>query len=142
MTRFLTLIALVLALPALADGPLRIASLELVGVDETKPGEQVEEPEPEVTYVLPLTSGGEGVEGKTLEDLLAGSPLHAPFEGLPENLWKDKQCSHCHQWSREDLCEHGRRYVDGALEVALGKPHPYGGGFKQNVYYWAKNACR
>lgn len=142
MTRLLFVIALFLAWPALGDAPIRLASLELVGVDETKPAAPEEEPEPVVTYVLPLTTGGEGVEGRTLEELVTGSPLFAPIENLPEALWKDKQCSSCHQWSREDLCAHGRRYVDGALEAALSKPHPYGGGFKRNIFFWAKNACR
>ena len=140
----LGLICALMAGPLLAqatDTPIRLASLELVGTDSTKDGD-TDEAAPEVTFTVPLGSGGEGVEGRSLAELLAGSPLHAPFDGLPETLWKDKACSHCHQWSRDDLCEHGRRYVGGALETALSKPHPYGGGFKQNVFYWAKNACR
>ncbi|MEM7438316.1 MAG: hypothetical protein AAF393_01865 [Pseudomonadota bacterium] len=95
-----------------------------------------------VTFSEPITGYTPDVEGKSLEDLLNGSPLHAPIDGLPDTLWKDKACSTCHQWSREDLCEQGKRYVSGALDLALTKPHPYGGGFKQSVNDWANQGCQ
>lgn len=134
-TLLLAGLAASLTLAAAAGATIRLASLELVqdGAD----GEV-----PEVTFTMPLEQGGPEVEGKSLEQLLRGSPVHPPLDGLPETLWKGKICSTCHQWSREDLCEHGRRYVGGALQAALAKRHPYGGGFKQNVYFWAKNGCK
>lgn len=130
--------------------PLVLASLELLSpkadvTEQAEPEEAAQIPPEEpmkVIFTDPLPRGGEGVEGFSLETLIQGSPLFAPIEGLPKELWQDQTCSHCHKWSRDDLCDHGKRYVGGVLETALSKRHPYGGGFKRAIHDWALDGCR
>jgi uncharacterized caspase-like protein len=104
------------------------------------------EPEPEVpvdvTFEGALVTGGDGVMGSTIAQLVLGSPMFAPFEGLPDELWKDQNCSNCHEWNRDALCTQGKTYLKASAERALSKSHPYGGGFKQNVRAWAANDCK
>lgn len=129
---------------------IRLAALEIVGGDAEKEPEVQEEPAKEtfaepatpVTFTDPLTTGGKAVEGLTLEQLIEGSPLFPPIDGLPAALWEGKACSTCHQWSREDLCEQGTRYLPDSAAEFLDKQHPYGGGFKRNVKAWAENDCK
>ena len=133
---------------------IRLAALEFVGGgtegDEEKAPEPQEEPAKEdfvapatpVTFTGPLTTGGKAVEGLTLEQLIEGSPLFPPIDGLPAALWEGKACTTCHQWSREDLCEQGTRYLPDSAAEFLEKQHPYGGGFKRNVKAWAENDCK
>lgn len=128
------------------DSPLRVASLELVGPADEDAGidseAEAEATLPDaVTFDAPLTTGGQGVEGLTIMQVLDGSPLFPPIEGLPAALWQGKACSSCHGWSRQDLCDQGNRYL-GGLASALEKKHPLGGGFKSNLAAWAQNDCR
>ncbi len=104
----------------------------------------VAEPEPaaDVTFDAILASGGDGVIGSSIAQLILGAPLFAPIEGIPEELWKDQTCANCHDWNREALCDQGKTYMKASAERALSKSHPYGGGFKQNVRAWAANECR
>jgi len=95
-----------------------------------------------VTFSVPLTSGGEGVVGKTLEQLIVGSPLFPPIEGLPEAVWKGKTCSTCHDWKRDNLCTQAQTYLAEDAARALSKQHPYGGGLKANLKRWAVNDCQ
>lgn len=127
-----------------------LAALEIVGGDAAKEPEPQEKPVKEdfvepatpVTFTGPLTTGGKAIEGLTLEQLIDGSPLFPPIEGLPAALWEGKKCTTCHQWSREDLCEQGGRYLPDTAAGFLEKQHPYGGGFKRNVKAWAENDCK
>lgn len=125
------------AVALFGSAAIALASLELVPTEQGDDGEGGT-----IRFDQPLTGSSPEVNGKSLQDLLGGSPAFAPIDGLPDALWTGKECSTCHQWSREDLCEHGKRYVAGALEHALAKPHPYGGGFKQSVHDWANAGCR
>ncbi len=87
----------------------------------------------------PVPYGAPQVRGKTLKELVEGSPMFAPIEGLPENLWK-KKCSACHQWNAKLLCEQGRSYLSKAAEV-FRHQHPYGGAYKLSLMRWAKTGC-
>ena len=95
-----------------------------------------------VTFDAPLAVGGDGVVGRTLEQLITGSPLFPPIEGLPEEYWKAQSCSGCHTWQRENLCIQAQTYLSVNAERALSKQHPYGGGFKANLRRWAENDCK
>lgn len=94
-----------------------------------------------IEFSTPLTSGGPDLEGKTLEQLIEGSPLFPPIVGLPEQLWKGKTCSTCHQWTRSELCDQGKRYLPESGQAALLKQHPYGGAVKRHMKAWAENDC-
>ncbi|WP_069298823.1 hypothetical protein [Neptunicoccus sediminis] len=145
----------------------RIAALEIVGGDEpavkAEPDQtESDPPKPQpsgtgqtatpqsadplppaapVVFTTPLAAGGPDVEGRTLEQLIEGSPLFPPIEGLPEQLWKGKTCSTCHQWTRTELCDQGKRYLPETGQAALDKQHPYGGAVKRHMKAWAENDC-
>lgn len=94
-----------------------------------------------VTFTSPLTDGSADIIGKSIEELIAGSPLFPPIEGLPEELWKAAECSDCHEWERENLCTQANSYLSDAGAENLIKPHPYGGTFKLNLRTWAQGGC-
>lgn len=94
-----------------------------------------------ISFNEPLVHGSEAIVGRTIADLITGSPLFPPVEGLPEEYWKDQSCSNCHQWEQTNLCEQGGRYLSLNAQSALGKEHPYGGTFKQTLRAWAASGC-
>ncbi|MCB2136504.1 MAG: caspase family protein [Rhodobacteraceae bacterium] len=93
-------------------------------------------------FETPLTSGVDGVKGQSIAQLIKGSPLFPPIDGIPDSMWKGQTCSNCHNWTREALCEQGKTYlvVNGAR--ALAKNHPLGGPFKQALKVWAGGGCQ
>lgn len=96
----------------------------------------------QVRFTVPLTEGDAAVRGKTLEQLISGSPLYPPIKELPDEAWRGKHCTDCHSWNRENLCTQGRNYAGATAERSLAKKHPYGGSFKANLLRWAQNDCR
>ena len=111
------------------------------------------EPEPEVDIAAeplggapvlfsePLLSGAPEILGKSIEELVAGSPIFPPIEGIPEELWKGQSCANCHDWTREALCTQATTYLTAIANRSLEKQHPYGGTFKQNLKRWAEGGC-
>jgi hypothetical protein len=95
-----------------------------------------------LTFKEPLTIGDEALIGKSIEDLVTLSPLFPPIEELPEEFWKDQQCSNCHEWTQEALCTQGKTYVTANNTRAVSKSHPYGGGFKHVLKNWAGMGCQ
>lgn len=87
----------------------------------------------------PVPYGPPQVRGKTLKELIEGEPMFAPIEGLDESLWR-KNCSSCHEWNSQRLCEQGRSYLPRAAEV-FRHQHPYGGAYKLSLMRWAKTGC-
>ncbi len=96
----------------------------------------------EVAFEVPLGAGGPGIEEQSLSELILGTPLFPPIDGLPDAVWKDKACSDCHQWTREALCTQGETYLADAATRSLEKRHPYGGVFKGSMRVWADGGCR
>lgn len=95
-----------------------------------------------ITFKDPLTVGGEVLVGKTIEELVNLTPLFPPIDGLPEEFWKDQNCSSCHEWTQEALCTQGKTYATASNTRAVSKSHPYGGGFKQSIKNWAEGGCQ
>jgi len=95
----------------------------------------------QITFQSPLTQGDAATIGKSLEQLIAGSPLFSPIEGLPDAVWKGKECKACHKWEQEALCTQGGTYLNVKTAAAIDKKHPYGGSFKQNLRTWAQQGC-
>ncbi|MGP6089323.1 caspase family protein [Antarctobacter jejuensis] len=89
--------------------------------------------------VGPAAQGESVFFGMSLEELLLQSPVHAPFEGLPQELWQNEQCSTCHTWTTKDLCEQGLRYQ--AVEIVSGPFHPLGGAFRSKLKELASAGC-
>ncbi|WP_108262851.1 hypothetical protein [Mangrovicoccus ximenensis] len=105
------------------------------------------EPEPQaepapVFFDRPMTDGAPEIVGRTIMEVTQLSPLYPPIEGLPEAVWKDKQCSSCHSWTREALCTQAQVYLKESMTRAVAKDHPLGGSFKRNLRAWAGNDCR
>lgn len=95
-----------------------------------------------LTFKEPLTTGGEALIGKSIEELVTLTPLFPPIADLPEEFWKDQNCSNCHEWTQEALCTQGKTYVTASNTRAVSKSHPYGGGFKQSLKNWADMGCQ
>ncbi|MEO1105508.1 MAG: caspase family protein, partial [Pseudomonadota bacterium] len=96
---------------------------------------------PSIGFSVPLMEGEEGVAGRSIEQLIAGSPLFPPIEGLPEEVWRGQSCSNCHQWAQDNLCEQATTYLGRDAAEVGAKAHPYGGSFKQNLRRWAEAGC-
>lgn len=94
-----------------------------------------------VTFSTPLTVGTPEIIGKSLEELIESSPLFPPVEGLPEEYWKEQQCSNCHEWEEANLCTQANSYLSDAGGENLTKKHPFGGAFKLNLRSWAQGGC-
>ena len=95
-----------------------------------------------VRFTVPLFHGESHIAGKTLEELIAGTPNFPPVEGLPEEFWKDQTCSNCHEWTQANLCEQAGFYLREDGKESLTKKHPYGGTFKENLRTWATGDCQ
>ena len=100
-----------------------------------------EEPVVAVTFSAPLTVGTPEVIGKSLEELIQSSPLFPPVEGLPEEYWKEQECSNCHEWEQANLCTQANSYLSDRGGENLTKRHPFGGAFKLNLRNWAQSGC-
>ncbi len=91
-------------------------------------------------YSEPIESGPPPVNGHSLEELMKGIPIFSPIEGLDEKVWK-KDCSSCHEWNRQTLCQQGQVYIkDPRTELRI--PHPYGGPEKVAIMKWARAGCQ
>lgn len=95
-----------------------------------------------ITFASPLVSDLDPVSGKSLAELITGSPMFPPVEGLPDSYWKDQTCSNCHQWNRERLCTQANAYLSLTMQRSLTKQHPYGGVMKRALKSWATGGCQ
>ncbi len=94
-----------------------------------------------VLFDMPLPAGMGEIGGRSLADLIGGSPLYPPVEGIPDALWKGQTCANCHAWTRQALCTQAGTYRSAEASRALAKPHPYGTPFKQALRNWALGGC-
>ncbi len=93
-----------------------------------------------VRFSDPITDPSSPLNGRSLEQLIAGVPLFPPFDGLPDDIWR-KTCSNCHQWNRQSLCVQAKIYAQAA-KMAYRKQHPYGGPEKIQMMEWAQSGCQ
>lgn len=117
-------------------------------LDDAGPGATAEaaiaaEPATSTTVLFsePLTEGSADVIGRSLKELISSTPLFPPVEGLPEEYWKEQECSNCHEWEQANLCTQANTYLSDAGAENLIKKHPYGGAFKLNLRTWAQDGC-
>jgi hypothetical protein len=96
-------------------------------------------PDDVLRFSEPVPFGPFPVNGRSIEELAAGTPQFPPFDGLDESVWK-KNCSACHKWDRQSLCEQGASYAKNP-RYALRLSHPYG-GFSVALMTWAKTGCQ
>lgn len=95
-----------------------------------------------MTFTTSLDSGPDGVAGRSIADLLTGTPVFPPIKGPPDELWKGQPCTACHQWTAAALCDQGATYSRPALAVRIAKPHPLGIPFKKALRAHAEGGCR
>ena len=58
---------------------------------ETKIPPEIDKNQP-VTYESLLAGGPAEINGKNIGQIFLASPLYAPIEGLPEDLWRNNDC--------------------------------------------------
>lgn len=120
--------------------------LEVAVVEQPAPRVAVAQVSPEnqvLTMDTPLTESIEPVgEAHSIRELIEGSPLFPPFEGLDESYWKTETCSNCHTWDQPTLCKQGQFYTTEEPEVVARIKHPYGGFFKSALRVWASANCQ
>ncbi|MCV0394391.1 MAG: hypothetical protein K5872_15870 [Rhizobiaceae bacterium] len=98
-------------------------------------------PDDSIHFDRPIGIGPVPINGRSISQLVEGTPLFSPIEGLDPSLW-EKTCSNCHKWTRERLCEQGKTYSGQLTRLVLRHSHPYGGPFKLALKRWAEDGCR
>lgn len=97
-------------------------------------------PEEVLHFDQPIPFGPFPVNGHSIKEMIDTVPLFSPIEGLDdESAWK-KNCTSCHQWNKERLCQQALTYVRQPRFV-LRVPHPFGGALKLALMRWAKSGC-
>jgi len=99
------------------------------------------EPNGEIAFNAPLGVGSPEIASRSIAELITGSPLFPPIEGLPEEVWKDKTCAACHHWEQSNLCDQAHTYL-ADNQRSLSKQHPYGSAFKDALRVWARGGCQ
>lgn len=130
--------------PEVAPEPEPTVATEVVVVSAS-PGaaaKEIAEEDLKVTFTEPLVVGSADIVGRSIAELVKGSPLYPPIEGLPESVWANETCSGCHKWTQEALCNQSQVYISANAERSLAKQHPYGGTFKNNLKIWARDGCQ
>ena len=95
---------------------------------------------PVISFTTPLISSNAELDGRSISELIAGSPKFAPIEGMPNEIWQNKTCSTCHQWTKEALCTQAGTYAAKPESIAR-ISHPYGRPFKQSLSQWSTQGC-
>jgi len=93
-----------------------------------------------VLFDVPVNFGDPAIDGKSIAQLIQGKPHFSPVEGLEKSVW-DNQCSNCHQWTEERLCDQAKTYVTNDVSV-LRLQHPLGTRFKVALGRWAQGGCK
>ena len=106
----------------------------------TQPHSATERSKAVLRFEQPVPFGPVPIKGKTINELADHIPLFPPVETTDEALWK-RNCSACHKWDRQSLCQQGASYVANS-DLMLSQPHPFGGAFKLALAQWFKAGCQ
>nr|WP_286198825.1 caspase domain-containing protein [Mesorhizobium sp. BR1-1-16] len=93
-----------------------------------------------VFFDIPLKFGDPAIDNRSIAQLLQGKPLFSPIEGLDKSVW-DRECSGCHQWTKQLLCDQAKTYVPNP-DMVVRLKHPLGTQFKAALRNWAQNGCQ
>jgi hypothetical protein len=127
---------------AAAAGPAAVAAAPQAAAPPPQPSIDGGSLPGSVSFSVALQNVATEIDGRSIEQLIAGSPLYPPIEGLPEEAWKGQTCSNCHAWTRNALCDQARTYLSASAARSLQKPHPLGAAFKSVLGIWASGDCR
>jgi len=94
-------------------------------------------------FTAPFAVGAPEIDGKSMEQLIHGTPAYPPVEGLPAEVWQGKHCTTCHQreWTQKTLCDQGLFYVKSGETQTLSVKHPFGNAFGTALRGWAASGC-
>ena len=93
-----------------------------------------------ITFTGKITEGPTPVNGSSLAQLITGTPIYPPIDGLPDAAWK-KTCNNCHQWNQQSLCVQAKLYAKDP-KMTMRIQHPYGGPEKIAMMKWAQGGCQ
>ncbi len=127
---------------AAAAPPPAVSAAPEASAPTTQPGIDRGSLPDSVSFSVALQNVATEIDGRSIEQLIGGSPLYPPIEGLPDEVWKDQTCANCHAWTREALCDQARTYLSASAARSLQKPHPLGAGFKSVLGIWAAGDCQ
>lgn len=94
-----------------------------------------------VNFDTPLATDTSDGAPRSIKQLAAGNPLFPPIADLPAEYWESKNCSDCHAWNRDNLCEQANFLANREAEAVQRIRHPYGGFFKDALREWAASGC-
>ena len=94
-----------------------------------------------VRFSEPLLGFGETLEDYSLGEWLKKTPAFPPIADLPEEYWKGKTCSTCHEWTQTTLCTQATHYTKAENIHRLNIEHPLGRPFKEALKAWAEGGC-
>lgn len=89
----------------------------------------------------PVPNDTQSDNPRTLSELLESASPFAPMDGMDEAHWKDKTCSDCHAWTRDNLCAQGKFYASGDDTSINRIQHPFDGSLKTALKNWADDDC-
>ncbi len=94
-------------------------------------------------FTAPFAVGAPEIDGKSMEQLIHGTPAYPPIDGLPAEVWQGKQCATCHQreWTQKTLCDQGLFYIKSGETRTLSVKHPFGNAFGTALRGWAASGC-
>lgn len=90
-------------------------------------------------FSTPMRGITDELDGRSIESLLKVQPTYPPILGLPNNLWKNRACSSCHKWKRDNLCRQAQTY-QGRDKPDF--PHPHGPQFHVVLKVWGETGCQ
>lgn len=93
-----------------------------------------------ITFEKPLSTDPSDTP-RSLRELADGSPLFPPIADLPAEYWEEKNCSNCHAWKQDNLCEQAQFLASKDADAMVRIKHPYGGFFKDALKQWAADGC-
>jgi uncharacterized caspase-like protein len=95
-----------------------------------------------IKFDQPVKFDAPEIQNRSLKQILAdGHPLFPPVNGLPDELWKNSNCTGCHKWDRQRFCDQGQAYVQNPNVIGR-IAHPLGPQFKVALMNWAKGGCQ
>jgi len=127
------------AAPAAPPAPSASPSQPAPAPTAAMPGPPIR-PEDMLRFDQPIPFGPYPVNGHSIAEMIQSKPMFSPIEGVDETVWK-KECTNCHQWNKDRLCEQAKTYVQAPKNV-LRVPHPFGGVLKIALMRWAKSGCQ
>ena len=94
-----------------------------------------------VYFDKPLPNDPQSDNPRTFSQIVKAASPFSPIDGMDDKLWKDKDCSECHNWTRNSLCAQGEFYNSSDESNLTRIQHPFDGYLKLALKKWAENDC-